>query len=267
MINRLGGFCMELTNILDEYNGLVGSWLDQSKKETAAVTKLQKAVATGNLKDLERLRQAARTAADATYQRAANVDPIEFDVASYLSEDGGFIGELMAAAQRAGVKMYERDGVIFCYPFLVRTEPEKFAVRQDKKLIYTLRPETLAADLKKVQGKESKAKSDRFLEALFEGYELVRAGLGLPTYTDVPLPRVYEVLTLLPGSKTDYTLLDFTRDVYFLDSSGITETRKGFRLSLPASTVSKERSSKVLKFVTRDGYEKQYAAVKFTPQR
>jgi hypothetical protein len=71
------------------------------------------------------------------------------------------------------------------------------------------------------------------------------------------------VLTLLPGS--DYSLLDFTRDLYFLDISDVEKTRKGFRMSLPASTSSRERSARVLKFVTRDGYEKNYVAIKFTP--
>ncbi len=256
---------MELSNVLGEYGRLVTAWLDQCKKETTAVLKLQKSVSTGNLKDLERLRQAARAASVATYQHADNTGPLEFDAPAYLSESGGFLDELKAAAKRAGVRMYERDGVIFCYPVLVRTEPEMSAIRIDKKLVYTLSPDTLAADLQKRQSKDPKAKSDRFIEALFDGYDLVRAKLNLPTYTDIPLPRIYEVLTLLPGSEKEYTVLDFTRDIYFLDISGIAETKKGFRLSLPASTVSKEKSSKLLKFVTRDGYEKQYAAVKFTP--
>ena len=69
----------------------------------------------------------------------------------------------------------------------------------------------------------------------------------------------------MPGAEREYTLLDFTRDIYFLDLSGITKTKKGFRMSLPASTVSRERSTKILKFVTRDGHEKEYAAISFTP--
>jgi hypothetical protein len=242
----------------------VTTWLDQSKKETAAVQRLQKAVAAGNLRDLEKLRQAARNAADLTAQRAGDCEPLAFDAAAYLG-NGDFLRELQAAAENAGVRLYERDGIIFCYPVLLRSEPELSAVRIDKKLEPTLRPEALAALLKKIQGKEPKARSEQFIETLFQAYELVRAGRGAPAYIDLPLSRIYDVLTLLPGADKEYTLLDFTRDIYFLDTSGITETRRGFRMSLPASTVSRERSAKILRFVTRDGYEKEYAAIKFTP--
>ena len=105
--------------------------------------------------------------------------------------------------------------------------------------------------------------TEPFIEALFEAYELVRAHRKIDAYIDIALTQIYGVMTLLPG--TDYTLLDFTRDLYFLDTSGTNETRKGFKMSLTASTVSRERSVKVLRFVGRDGYEKEFAAIKFTP--
>jgi len=123
----------------------------------------------------------------------------------------------------------------------------------------------LAARLAKLQAREPQARPEKFLETLLAAYELVRAQKKVEEYIDLPLSAIYEVLTLLPGSGNSYTLLDFTRDVYMLDASGISETRRGFRFSLPASTVSRERSAKMLFFVTRDGYEKQYAALKFTP--
>src|SRR5207248_1322780 len=100
----------------------------------------------------------------------------------------------------------------------------------------------------------------RFIETLFEAYEYVRAMQKIPAYIDLPLTRIYHVMSLTPGS--DYTLLDFIRDLYFLDSSEVRKTRRGFSLSFTASTVSRERSVRVFRFVTRDGYEKDYAAIK-----
>jgi hypothetical protein len=254
---------MRLSSELDDYNRTVAAWLDQAKKATAAVQRLQKAVATGNLRDLEKLRLAARAASEAAEQRAEECGMFEFDAAAYLAPEGGFLEELMQTAEKAGVRLYERDGIIFSYPLLVRPDPASAAVRLDKKRVYTIRPETVAALLKQAQGKEAKARPERFIETLFEAYELVRAQRRLDAYIDQPLTRIYDVLTLLPGS--DYTLPDFTRDIYFLDASGVAETRKGFRMSLPASTVSRERGAKLLQFVTRDGYEKTYAAIRFTP--
>lgn len=256
---------MSLSRALEDYNKRVTSWLEQAKREMAAVQKLQKAVSMGNLRDLERLRQAARAATDATSQSAEDCEPLDFAVEDYLSLQGGYLEELKQAAEQAGVRLYERDGIIFCYPVLVRVEPDMNAVRIDKKLEFSLHPQTLMALLKKAQSKEPKARPERFIETLFEAYEIVRGQRRIDSYIDLPLIKIYELLTLLPGAEKDYTLLDFTRDIYFLDTSGLTETRKGFHLSLPSSAVNRERSAKILSFVTRDGLEKQYASIKFTP--
>jgi hypothetical protein len=254
---------MRLSAELEAYNKTVSAWLDQAKRATAAVQRLQKAVATGSLRDLERLRQAARSAGEGAQQRGEECEPFEFDAAGYLEREGGYLEELIQAAEKAGVRLYERDGVIFSYPVLVSLDPGGAAVRIDKKRVYSIRPETVAAMLKQAQSREPKARPQQFIETLFEAYELVRAKRKLDAYIDQPLTRIYDVLTLLPGS--DYTLPDFTRDLYFLDVSDVNETRKGFRMSLPASTVSRERSAKILRFVTRDGFEKQYASIKFAP--
>jgi hypothetical protein len=257
---------VSLSAKLDEYQRVVSAWLDQAKKQTAAVQRLQKAVATGSLRDLERLRQAARAAAAESERRSEECAPFEFDTAAYLARDGDFLQELIQAAEKAGVRLAERDGVIFSYPVLLRPEPASAAVRIDKKLVPTLRPETLAAILKQAQARDPKARPERFIATLLEAYEYVRARRERDAYVDLPLTQIYEVLALSPGS--DYSLLDFTRDLYFLDISGVTETSsrgRGYLMSLPASTVSRERGARLLRFVTRDGYEKVYAGIKFTP--
>ncbi len=256
---------MSLSNLLDSYGKDVSAWLEQAKKAVSSVQKLQKAVANGNVRDVEKLRLAAQAAGDAAARRGEACPALEFDVAQYLTPEGEFITELTAAAERAGVRLSVRDGVIFCYPVLIHLEPELGAVRIDKQLVVNIRPEVLAAQLKKAQARDPKTRPDRFIETLFEAYELVRAKRGIDAYIDLPLTQIYTVLTLLPGLDKEYTLLDFTRDIYFLDLSGVTETKKGYQMSLPASTVSRERSAKILKFVTRDGYEKEFAAIKFSP--
>lgn len=256
---------VDLIQTLADYQESVTAWVEQSKRETAAVSKLQKAVANGNLRDVEKLYNAAQAASRATAEQAATCEPLSFDGAAYLAPDGGFVEELQVAAAQAGVRLWERDGIIFCYPVLVRPEPASLGVRIDKKLEFNIHPAVLAATLKKLQNQEPKAKPGQFIETLFTAYELERARRQLDAYVDLPLTAIYDILTLLPGAEKDYTLLDFTRDIYFLDISDTVETKKGYRLSLPASTVSRERGIKIIKFVTRDGHEKQYAAIKFTP--
>ncbi len=259
---------MRLEAALAEYESGVKAWHDAAKKQAAAVAKLEKAVAQGNLRDVEKLRAAAQHAAQNVAEKAEAVTPLDFDAARYLSPGGDFVAELQGAAQAAGVRLAERDGVIFCYPVLLRAEPESSAVRIDKKLEFNLRPDVLAALLRRVQAQEPKARSAQFIETLFETYDLLRAGAHSEDYIDRPLADIYKVLTLLPGASKDYTPLDFTRDVYFLDTSGIGETKKGYRLSLPSSTASREGvKGKRLHFVTRDGAEKEYSTIKFTPPR
>lgn len=256
---------MNFSEALDEHGQSVKNWLDAAKKQVAAVDKLQKAIAAGNVRDLEKLRQNAQSTGNTCAAKAGECQPFNFDIKEYLQREDGYLAELKDAAQQAEVQMFERDGVIFCYPVLVRLEPELTAARIDKKLEPSLRPDTLTAILKKAQSREPKSQPERFIETLFQAYRLISAGNGREGSADIALIKIYEMLTLLPGANRDYTLLDFTRDLYFLDISGIAETKNGFRLSLPASTVSRERSVKILPFVTRDGHEKGYAAIKFTP--
>jgi hypothetical protein len=256
---------MRLHETLSSYEKSVAGWLDDAKRHVAAVQKLQKAVQDGNLRDIERLRAAAIAAAESASRRAGASEPLAVDAADYLGESGDFLAELKEIADQTGVTLFERDGVIFSYPVLVRPEPDMAAVRIDKKLLFTIRPSVLAALLKKLQAKDAGARPDRFIETLLAAYDYARAKRGIDTHVDMPLSDIYTILTLLPGSDREYTLLDFTRDLYFLDISGVTETKRGFSMSLPASTVSRERRAKYLPFVDRQGREKLYATVKFVP--
>lgn len=255
---------MGLSEELDKYKAEIALWLNQSKKESQAVQKLYRAAEMGNLRDLEKLRATAHAAAAATSQQADGCPPLEFDAGQYLAS-GEFLDELKRTAEQEGVRLYERDGIVFCYPVLVRLEPETRAVRIDKKLEFNIHPKVLVALLKKEQSKEPRTKPEQFIETLFRAYEIVRVSDYKSANIDVPLKKVHDLLTIRPGADKEYNLLDFTRDIYFLDRSGITETKKGARLSLPASTVSRENKASILKFVTRDGHEKLYAGVKFTP--
>lgn len=260
---------MSLNQQLDEYGKQVSAWLDQARKTVSAIQKFQKAAATGNLRDMERFRQSAIAASESLNQSAGLCPAFEFDFAAYLQPDGDFIPELKESAESLGVKIYDRDGIIFCYPVLISREPEIPAVRIDKRLDYGIRPDVLAAQLRKLQSKEPQTNPVRFIETLLDAYELLRSkpGKARDEYIDLPLTKIYEILTLLPGANKDYTLLDFTRDIYFLELSGLTETKSSYRMSLPASTVSRERNARILRFVTRDGLEKEYAAIRFTPPK
>ena len=54
---------------------------------------------------------------------------------------------------------------------------------------------------------------------------------------------------MLPGSARDYSRQELARDLYLLDQSGVTTTKDGRVLRLPASALT--RGSGVLRTVTR----------------
>ena len=43
----------------------------------------------------------------------------------------------------------------------------------------------------------------------------------------VPLARIYRLFTSMPGSGRDYTPMDFARDLYQLETSGVTKAKSG----------------------------------------
>ena len=69
------------------------------------------------------------------------------------------------------------------------------------------------------------------------------------------------MLTVMPGSARDYSRQELARDLYLLDQSGVTTTKDGRLLRLPASALT--RGSGVLRTVTRSGQEKVYAGIGF----
>jgi len=257
---------VNLTDILDDYEKDVAAWLEQSKKQTASVQKLLKAVKGWNFRDLERLRLSARRQSELTQEQAERCNELEFDIQSYLQDSAKYIKELKSVALKSGVDLHVRDGMIYCYPFVVVVEHESKALRIGRKKIYELKPEKVAELLKKEQDKPQRAKTAQFLESLFKAYEFVRHQKKGKPYVSIPLMKLYRVLTLLPGVSKEYRPEDFARDIHFLDISDCKEISKGHRWELVASTSSREGGSEAIKFATRKGEQRLYHSIIFTPQ-
>lgn len=237
---------------------------EKASKSLAATCKaLVRAAQEGDLaaiaKNARKIGDAAQIAAqEATNARSA------WTFSSEAEEDflrHHYAGELLAAAEAAGLKMQPRDGLLLCYPFIIRVLPAERAVRINKNRVSGLRPSRLAAKLKADQNRKSRAAVQPFLEALYNAYQLVcegHRGGG-----SVPLGRIYRAFTMLPGSAYDYSKDDFARDLLSLDRSGITQTRSGARLSLPASTGTKTPANTFV-CVAPDGEVVTYYAIRFS---
>lgn len=176
-------------------------------------------------------------------------------------DSGGFLREVVAAAQEQGVDIYESDQRLLCFPAIVQISSNDASVMIDKVKERRLRPSVLVPLLKAMQGRPPRFKAQPYLEALAKAYDLAAARSGLRAGAVVKLVDIYAVMTVLPGSSRDYTKQEFARDMYLLDHSAIVTTGDGRRMSLPASALT--RGSGVLTTVTRSGQEKVYAGISF----
>ena len=251
----------------------------QAEDSAAAAVKAAQALVTAarNLKkhakdgNISKMRDAASrlsTSGDAASQQAENAAAAwPFDAeeeADYLR--GDYEQELIEAGHAEGLRIHVQDDVLVVFPKIVRILPDRRAVRVDRKQVPTIRPSKLVATLRSEQQKRLPFSSEQFLEALYKAYRqltgegLFGSGKDLRG-TPVLLTKAYESLTLLPGSRRDYSRTDFCRDLYQLDQSGIRQTRSGAAFAFQAS--SGTRQSQRLSFVGPDGAAVTYYSISF----
>jgi hypothetical protein len=143
----------------------------------------------------------------------------EFDEEAYLQGEG-FVDELIAAGERAGLRISFQDNRLYAYPALVRVLPGDRAVLIDKVRERRLRPSVLADLLRDRQKRPPRFKASDFLEALHDVYQVAirQHGTRLMEGAPVPLLDLYELFTLLPGARREYSAQEFARDVYLGDA-------------------------------------------------
>jgi hypothetical protein len=227
-----------------------------------------KAAQTGHIRDIDKALAALSTAGAEFSRRLSSAQNAwAFDAEQYLAS-GAFTNELVEAAAVAGLKLFERDGRIYCFPMLLSVSAKDLALLIDRKPVRQIRPSLLVKALDARQRQPQKFSAARLLETLFEAYSLValRFDRNWGQANDgagpvVPLIDIYEALTLLPGATGDYPIAEFTRDIYLLDRQPDTRTKDGRRFSLPNSTGSK--GGKRLTVTDDQGGERVYVGLAF----
>ena len=227
--------------------------------------RVKSAAATGELRALRQSLDSAVRLADMAADAARDLhDGWTFDQQAHFTS-GGYTAEVLAAAREQGLSAFESDDRILSYPAIVSLSVSDTAVLIDKRKDRKVRPSVLVRTLKALQAKPPKFKPEAYLEALAAAYDLAVARSRLNAGSTVKLADIYTVLTVLPGSARDYSRQELARDLYLLDQSGLTRTKDGRELELPASALT--RGSGVLRTVTRSGQEKVYAGISFTSGR
>lgn len=256
---------LSLEEALEKTGSDIAAALKSAKDVAGALRKALGAARVGNLRDLPRTLQLAEQNLEALKSKLDTAkDGWRFDEATYLS-DGSFVAELLAAARRIRLSIHEQDDRLYCYPSLIRVSPSERLVVIDKTKDKRLRPSVLAQLLKEHQEKPVRFNSQAFLDSLWSAYEVVlgtRDKEATGKAALIPLRRIYELLTLLPGQSKEYSRHEFARDLYLLDQSGVTTTRKGHVLALhPARGNEKGR---VFSIVTKTGHAKEYYGISFS---
>lgn len=232
-------------------------------KAAAAVVKAAK---VGDVVAMERaLAETKRTTTVLDVQQRNTQDGWVFDTAGYM-KTGGYVAELKAVSSESGLTLYDADDRVFSYPVLVRVLSTDVSVMVDKKKTRAVRPSKLSAYLLRENHQPPKFKPADFLKALHSAYALDKQRHATGTEDPVlELANLYDILTIFPGAKREYSQQEFARDLYFLDSylaenSGVAETNSGAHLSFHAS---RGRQSKLFEIVDRSGNRKVYYGISF----
>lgn len=238
--------------------------LKMAGRVVAALKGLQKAAQQGEIRKLRAAPDAIRQGVAALDTEVARlVTGWDFDEERYLRE-GGYVEELLDEARRQGLRISLQDDRLYCYPMLITVSPADRALKIDKKLERRLRPAALVRVLRERQQQQPRFRPGPFLEALRAAYALAVARERARRFGSVvPLRELYDLLTLFPGMAREYSLPEFTRDIYLLDQSGENVTRDGSTAEFHASTGTKSERG-VLSLVTQTGAEKRYFGITFS---
>ncbi len=233
----------------------------------AAVKKIRTAASVGDFQKLRLALEEANQAASRFQKGLESTNQSwEFDEVAYLS-GAEFQQDLLAMAEQLGVDLIEHEGTLCAYPALVRVHPHDRAVSIDRVRETRLRPSLLIKRLKDLQTRPHRFKPHEFLTILYSAYSIavgIRGKHLLGTGLVIPLMEIYELLTMLPRQSFEYTRQEFARDLYFLDKSGVAQTKKGHHLHFHASTGIKD-ATKTLSVITQGGRLRTYYGTSFTP--
>ena len=249
-----------------EAENVAASVAEATNNLTSLAKQMRRAAQDGNINNMKRSAERMANAVSLVRQEVDNASKAwpfgDNEEERYLRES--YMEELIKVAAQKGLKIHERDRRLISHPSVVRVLPGEKAVRIDRRRVPTIRPTKLVAILLKNQQQRPRFRPETFLEALYKAYLILvgqersdRLVKDRELGPVIPLLRVYEIFTSLPGSNREYDRTDFARDLYFLESSDTREVKTGARVSFPISRQT------ALSFVGPDGKIITYYGIQF----
>lgn len=181
--------------------------------------------------------------------------------------DKHYSEELKEEALKKNLHVFERERVLVVSPSVVRVNSSDRGVQINRSKSLLIRPTRIVGELEKLQSRGSAYRPTQFLSSLHNAYVAltgVRPSDAMKfgeVGQVVPLVRIYNLFTGLPGANLEYSQLDFARDLYSLETSGVREVR-GTRVSFPASTGTRS-PRETFSFVGPDGETVLYYGIQF----
>lgn len=248
-----------LEEALRAHEEQVDALLKAANRYVGALKAWKKACQTGHMgnrqKEATLARDLVSTLVDPTAKAA---DAWSFDVRAYLEGDQWRKELQTTAAERYGLRVLEEGKYLVSSPVVVRSQPSQNALLIGKTRCSTIRPQVVAAELKRLRERMASANSQEFVESLYAVCQRnSRDGILFAKFRDI-----YDLFCLTPGWKKENPPAAFGQAIYALQRSEIRTTRSGrkFEFEFPSGNV-KERD--VFAVIAEDGRPIRYYGIRF----
>jgi hypothetical protein len=244
----------------------VDDLLKAANKYVGALKTWKKACQTGHIGNLQKAMSQSREIAPALAAPAAEAaSSWTFDVRDYL-ESGDWRQELQAAAgEKFSLRVLEEGETLVSSPVVIRAQAGRGILQIGKVNWPLLRPQVVAAELKRLRDRALSANSQEFLDSLLAAS--TRLNKDTPAGDETPgifskFRDIYDLFSITPGWKKDNPPAAFGQAIYALHRSDIRITRSGRKLEIeyPSANV-KERD--VFSVISEDGRPIRYYGIHF----
>ncbi len=250
---------MTLEEELRAQEAQVDDLLKAANRYVGTLKTWKKACQIGHVGNMQKaMTQAGELAPSLTAPTQAAAQNWTFDARTYL-ESEEWRRELQAtASDKFGLRVLEEGETLVSSPVVIRASGARGVLQIGKVNWPALRPQIVAAELKRLRDRAQSANSQEFLDSLLSVAQRLDKG-------DQPFVRfrdVYDLFSLTPGWKKENPPAAFGQAIYAMHRSELRVTRSGrkFEIVYPAGNV-KERD--LFSVISEDGRPILYYGIRF----
>ena len=246
---------MSLEEALRAQEEQVDDLLKAANKYVGALKTWKKACQTGHIGNLQKAMVQSREIAPALAAPAADAaSNWTFDVRDYL-ESGDWRRELQAAAgEKFSLRVLEEGETLVSSPVVIRAQAGRGILQIGKASWPLLRPQVVAAELKRLRDRAQSANSQEFLDGLLAA--AMRLNKDAVTGETPPqifsrFRDIYDLFSITPGWKKENPPAAFGQAIYALHRSDIRVTRSGRKLEIEYPSGKRKRERRVQRHCRR----------------